>query len=295
MSLLHKPFCRSGIGIRDGESADPTMPAHRHSFFQVVFVAGGHAVHEIGDQVFQATAGSIFFVPPEVVHRLRYTRETECYLLYFDAAFLRQGQVLLEAVNEQSLLNQLPELAPFVYQSRCAYQLDPGEVEQMRARCKAIAKACASRTVYDAIDARAELALLLSLVGRKYLPQFRRLDQEGAEAASHDSRARKAIAFMKKNFRSNPGLEDVAREVNLSGDYLTLLLKRETGQSFKQMLDGLRLENSKSMLAYTDAPIKKIAVECGFVNPAHFARRFKSWMAVTPGHFRRRHHEHLAS
>ncbi len=293
-SLKHKQFCWSGIGIRNTDSADPAMPPHRHSFFQVVFVADGVAAHEFGARTFQATAGSIFFVRPFVVHRLKFKPDTECYVLYFDAQFLLQGFGVSEVIAQDSQFYQLPELAPFVYQPHCSYQLDAEEISYVRARCMRIEQACASRGFFDAVEARTELTQILTCVGKKYLDFFRRIDPACGEDHLLDQRARKAIAFLNRNFRRELQLDEVAREVHLTGNYLTLLLKRETGKSFKQILDELRLENSKNLLAYTDTPIKRIAVESGFLSQAHFARRFKSLTSTTPGHFRRRHHAPMA-
>lgn len=289
-SLAQKQFCWSGIGIRDQRSADATMPAHRHSFFQVFFVVKGTALHEIGDRVFHATAGSIFFVSPFVVHRLEFGPGTECYVLYFSAQFLQQGFGVAEVDVQDSRLYQLPELAPFVYQAHCSYQLDATETAYARERCVRIAQACVERSFFDAASARAELTLLLACVGKKYLPAFKSIDRAHSEDHFVDARARKALAFLKQNFRADLSLDQVAREVNLTGNYLTLLLKRETGKSFKNILDELRLECSKQLLAYTDTPLKKVAIESGFIDQAHFARRFKSYTNATPGEFRRRHH-----
>jgi AraC-like DNA-binding protein/mannose-6-phosphate isomerase-like protein (cupin superfamily) len=293
-SLKHKEFCWSGIGIRSTDAADPTMPPHRHSFFQVVFVADGVAVHEFGTRIFQATAGSIFFVSPFVVHRLKFNPDTECYVLYFDAQFLQQGFGVSEVVAQDSQFCQLPELAPFVYQPHCSYQLGAEEIAYVRARCVRIEQACTSRGFFDAVEARTELIQILTCVGKKYLEFFRSIGHAGVEDHLLDQRAREAIAFLKRNFRRELQLDEVAREVHLTGNYLTLLLKRETGKSFKKLLDELRLEHSKSLLAYTDTPIKRIAIESGFPSQAHFARRFKSFTSTTPGHFRRTHHAPIA-
>ncbi len=293
-SLLQKQFCWSGIGIRNTDSADPAMPPHRHSFFQVVFVADGVAVHEFGAQTLQARAGSIFFISPFVVHRLMFKPDTECYVIYFDAQFLKHGFGAPEIVAEDSQLYQMPELAPFVYQRHCSYQLSTEEIAYVRARCIRIGQACASRGFFDAVEARAELTQILTCVGKKYLDSFRNIDRASGDGHLLDQRARKAIAYLKQNFQHEVPLDEVAREVHLTGNYLTVLLKRETGRSFKQILDELRLENSKALLAYTDAPIKRIAVESGFLSQAHFARRFKSFTSITPGHFRRKHHAPMA-
>ena len=296
-SLAQKQFCWSGVGVRTTETADRNMAAHRHSFFQIFFVARGRAMHEIGDRIFQAESGSIFFVRPYTIHRVVFPEDSECYVIYFSAQFL-QGTATLngEAAPQDVELYRLPELAPFVYQAFCSYKLEAAEIGEARARCLQMADACSLRGIFDASRARAELTLLLTLVGKKYLTEFKRFEQ-AVEGADHyiDKRAKAAIAYVKRNFNKNLALSDVARTVNLTGTYLTHLLKQETGKSFKQLLDEFRLQNSKNLLAYTDEPLQRIATESGFLDQAHFSKRFKAHENLTPGQFRKRHHSLMAS
>lgn len=289
-SLAQKQFCWSGIGIRNTKSADRNMAAHRHSFFQVFFVANGAATHEIGDRIFHATAGSIFFVSPFTVHRVVFPPKAQCWVIYFSARFIdpRQG-VADEMAAMDPQLYRLPELAPFVYQPFCSYQLAGPEIAEALARCARIEASCLARGLFDVAQARAELTLLLTLVGRKYYEDFKRVDQVGSAERPMDRRARAAVDFMRANFRRNVTLAEVADQVHLTGTHLTKLLKQETGKSFKQLFDELRLENTKNLLAYTDMPLRRIANDSGFLDQAHFARRFKSYAQVTPGEFRRRH------
>ena len=292
-TLAQKQFCWSGIGVRTTASADRNMAAHRHSFFQVFFVAAGTAVHEIGDRIFHASAGSIFFVSPYTVHRVVFPADSECYVIYFNAQFLQQGFGLPEVVTQEAQLYRLPELAPFIYQAGCSYRLDPAETAEARTRCRHIEEACRLRGMFDAAQARAELVLLLTLVGKKYQGEFRQFEAAGGADHFVDKRARAAIEFLKANFQRAVTLAEVAGRVNLTGTYLTHLLKQETGQSFKQLLDRMRLEHAKNLLAYTDTPLQKIAVDSGFLDQAHFARRFRAHAELTPGQFRRRHHAPL--
>ena len=285
-SIAQKQFCWSGIGARSGAAADRGMAAHRHSFFQIFFVGSGSATHEIAGRVYEAGPGSIFFVSPFTVHRVAFPA---CYVVYFSAEFLHQGFVTSEVATQEEQLRWMPELAPFVFQPLCSYVLAADEILEARYRCKRIESACASKDLFDASVARAELTLLLTLVGKKYIAEFRKHDEVKHVEAGMDKRTRAVLDFMKANFSRSLMLADVAEQVHLTGSHLTHLLKRETGKSFKQLLDELRLGNSKNLLAYTDAPMNRIAHDSGFLDQAHFARRFRSQTQLTPGQFRRQH------
>ncbi|OVZ57504.1 AraC family transcriptional regulator [Pigmentiphaga sp. NML080357] len=286
-SLAQKRFCWEGVGIRSTESAERNMPAHRHSFFQIFFVASGSAVHDIAGRIVQASAGHIFFVSPYTIHQVVFPEDAECYVLYFDAPFLRRGFSVSEIAAQDSQLYALPELAPFVYQRFCTYELDAEATQQMRERCERIRAACERKGILDQAEVRAELTLLLTTVARRYSDEFKRIDKSNAVAPCLDKRARAALSFLQENFDRPLTLSDVAEKVHLTGTYLTHLLKHETGKSFKPLLDQIRLENSKNLLAYTDMPLQKIAISSGFLDHAHFAKRFKAYTRLTPAQFRR--------
>ncbi|MDO9405082.1 MAG: AraC family transcriptional regulator [Polaromonas sp.] len=293
-SLEHKQFCWSGVGARSTEAADPDMQPHRHSFFQIFFVAAGSANHEIGDRVYEAGPGSIFFISPYTVHRVSFPDDAECYVLYFSAHGVHEGFSPSEATAYDEQLLRRPELAPFVYQSRCSYRLDAEDIARARHLCRRIQACCLEKGPYDAAQARAEMVLLLTLVAKKYADTFKALQQDACINSVIDSRVRAALDFIHRNFARSMTLNDVATHVHLTGTYLTHLLKQELGKSFKQILDEARLENSKNLLAYTDHRMQKIAAQSGFIDQAHFAKRFKAYTHLTPGQFRRQHQSALA-
>ncbi|MES2185866.1 MAG: AraC family transcriptional regulator [Pseudomonadota bacterium] len=293
-TLEQKDFCWSGIGVRNAAAADCNKAAHRHSFFQIVFVAGGEVHHEIGGKIHQACEGSIYFINPATVHRASFPDGCACYFLYFSPQFLHQGFGGAATVPEGGLY-RTPELAPFFYQDHCSYQLEGAEIAEARGRCERIAEACSQRGLFDAARARAELVLLLTQVAAKFSGEFKSATQArrglgglGAEQ-SLDKRVRAALQYMHRQFGQPLALEDVARSVNLSGTSLTHLLKAETGKSFKKNLDEIRLDKAKDLLAYTDAPVQRVAEGSGFLDQGHFARRFKDHTALTPSEFRKRH------
>jgi AraC-like DNA-binding protein len=291
-TLEQKDFCWSGIGVRNAAAADCNKAAHRHSFFQIVFVAGGEVHHQIGGKIHQAREGSIYFINPATVHRASFPDGCACYFLYFSPQFLHQGFGGGAAGMADGGLYRTPELAPFFYQDHCSYQLEGAEIAEVRGRCERIADACSQRGLFDAARARAELVLLLTLVAAKFSDEFRSATRAargtGADQ-SLDKRVRGALQHMHRQIDQPLTLEGVARSVNLTGTTLTHLLKAETGKSFKKLLDEIRLDKAQDLLAYTDAPVQRIAEGSGFPDQGHFARRFKDRTTLTPSEFRKRH------
>jgi AraC-like DNA-binding protein len=64
-------------------------------------------------------------------------------------------------------------------------------------------------------------------------------------------------------------------------------LKRETGKTFSQFLNELRIEKSKKLLREETLPVLDIALAVGFNNQSYYSLVFKKLMRQTPLEFRK--------
>ncbi len=81
-------------------------------------------------------------------------------------------------------------------------------------------------------------------------------------------------------------LSDVADHVYVSQWHLSKLLNRETGQSFFDLLGGIRTEKAKQLLTDPARRIHEVAETVGYTDVAHFSKSFKKYVGCTPGEYR---------
>jgi YesN/AraC family two-component response regulator len=93
------------------------------------------------------------------------------------------------------------------------------------------------------------------------------------------------LNVMENNLK-NITLEKLARQFNFHPNYLSSLIKKETGKSFKEHLLTMRLETAAYYLRNTKLPIQKISEEIGYQDRAFFFRIFKKYYEKTPGQYR---------
>lgn len=97
----------------------------------------------------------------------------------------------------------------------------------------------------------------------------------------------KATNFIEANYMKKLTLEDVAGSVYLSTAYFSRLFKQETGQSFSNYLNLVRIEESKKLLKNAGVSISKIAGMVGYEDQSYFSKVFKKMVGVSPIKFRR--------
>lgn len=57
--------------------------------------------------------------------------------------------------------------------------------------------------------------------------------------------------------------------------------------TFRQIVDTVRLEIARTLLAATDSPVQTIAAKVGYRTPGSFARAFGRWTGQSPREYRR--------
>lgn len=97
----------------------------------------------------------------------------------------------------------------------------------------------------------------------------------------------KAVAYLRGNYMRPISLADAAREVHLSPSYFSRIFKEEMGRNFRAYLNGLRVENSRSLLADESVPLAEVAGMAGFQDQSYFTKVFKRLTGVSPGEYRR--------
>lgn len=96
-----------------------------------------------------------------------------------------------------------------------------------------------------------------------------------------------AKVFLRANFQDPKlTLEIVAKQVNVSTNYFSLLFKKTMGQSFVSYLTDLRLEHAKKLLESSDYRSYEISYRCGYENPTYFSTIFKKHFGLSPKEYR---------
>ena len=81
--------------------------------------------------------------------------------------------------------------------------------------------------------------------------------------------------------------DELAEIVHLNPDYLTRLMKKETGYSIKEYVIRRKMETAHTLLCTTTLPVGFIAARLGYSNFSHFSYTYRKIMGKTPQEERR--------
>lgn len=83
-----------------------------------------------------------------------------------------------------------------------------------------------------------------------------------------------------------PTVQYIARELHISADYLSDMLRTITGQTTQQHIHAKLIEKAKELLSTTSMQVSEVAYQLGFEYPQSFNKLFKNKTNMSPLEFR---------
>jgi len=225
--------------------------------------------------------GSLFFFAPNQVATLENPEIDEC--TYNWGIFFHP-----DLIKGTPLFNKITQFTFFNYQSDEALHLSEEEKQGLAEVLTSIKK-----EIDRPIDKHTKavlvsgIELLLNHCMRYYDRQFI------TRAEPNKNTITQLEDYLNTYFSSGlpqqmglPTVKQCAEKVNLSPNYLSDLLKKETGKSTQDHIHYHVLEEAKNLLLSSDNSVSQIAYSLGFEYPQYFSKIFKKKIGVSPLEYR---------
>lgn len=133
----------------------------------------------------------------------------------------------------------------------------------------------------------ANIELLLDYCTRYYDRQFYvRTNLNQDHIAAFENLLREYFASDKPATLGVPSVKYCGEQLHMSPNYLSDLLKKETGKSTKEHIYAFVVSKAKTKLLGTTEAISEIAYDLGFEYPQHFSKLFKKQTGMSPAKYR---------
>jgi AraC-like DNA-binding protein len=84
-------------------------------------------------------------------------------------------------------------------------------------------------------------------------------------------------------------MASVADHFNYHPKYLSSLLHKQTGQTFRDLIVHIKLQNALNYLLYTDYSIEQIVDLIGYKDKSSFYSLFKKEYSMSPDRYRKQY------
>lgn len=108
--------------------------------------------------------------------------------------------------------------------------------------------------------------------------------------SNHSNLSFKVMIYLENNYQKEISITALSEEFGYTPQYLTTLLRTETGMTPTEYLRKVRTSNAASLLCETRLDIATISQRVGISDSNYFVKLFRKDYGVTPSEYRRRNH-----
>ena len=90
------------------------------------------------------------------------------------------------------------------------------------------------------------------------------------------------LDYLEQNYAAHLELQDICDYVGLSQGYVCRILKNDTGETFINILNKIRVEKAREMLASHQYKVYEVAEAVGFTNYAYFYQTYRKYTGESP-------------
>lgn len=112
------------------------------------------------------------------------------------------------------------------------------------------------------------------------------LQQRVQALRQNRSISEKVAAYIRQNISEPLSVSTIARHFNYNAKYISMMVKKECGQSIMDMITELRMERARHLLRTTTEKTYVIARQIGIPDPKYFSQIFRKNTGMSPKEYR---------
>lgn len=260
-----------------------SVPSHRHDCLEMFYVYSGQCVVTINGNRLQLQKNDVCIMDIHVIHEFEPAGENDivfnCMFSkdYFNLTFMSHlmnsglvSKFLAESLSENTSHDNYllfhtainPLIRELIVNAYCEY-FDPTICSE------------------DVLDSY--MTLIFIHLARCY-------QEEKEKECNNNSKVYlgKVLRYIEQNHKTCT-LKTTAIKFGFNPQYLSRVLQKETGSSFKELVDHARLQNAALLLSNTNDSIYSISQQCGWSNQKQFYKKFEAAYGIGPRQYRLNH------
>jgi len=109
--------------------------------------------------------------------------------------------------------------------------------------------------------------------------------------SGEENAVNKVLRMIHEHYMEDMRLDEIAKNLFMTPNYINYLFKRKTGQTIMRYLCVYRLERAAQLLRDTGKRVTDIMLETGYNNPSYFSSVFHAQYGQTPSQYRKKYRE----
>ncbi|MDO5348423.1 MAG: AraC family transcriptional regulator [Lachnospiraceae bacterium] len=283
-------FCNFGkLSVRNGglllfakkHSRFQAFPEHCHSDIEINYMYAGNCTQVINGKKYTLSEGQLIFLNSDTVHQIEPLGEDDILLnLNIENKYLTSNffnRFSSESIVTRFFLDALTEgvahndFLIFHSQNSDRLRLFIGEF-----MCEWYSPSLVTADILNSL-----LTLILTETINVYKHEL------SSQEDLNKNPVIPVLHYIEANYQ-NCSLTDTARFFNINPNYLSNLLKKHTGYSYRELVLHQKINTAKQLLRSSSMSVIEIAAYIGYNNVSFFYKKFQEEVGCLPGDYRQR-------
>jgi AraC family L-rhamnose operon regulatory protein RhaS len=280
---MHKESLYQPFEIEYKELDEGPEPAHKHNFFELVYIVGGTGEQCINNNQFSYHAGHMFLITPEDCHSFKVETTTKFFFIRFNEAYIKSQKEKGNNKDNEWIQRMEYILNNASHQPGCILCNAPDKI-LINALIQSIQGEILSRQLYHQEITAQIVNTVITVVARNIA-----LTMPEKVSNSTTNVVMNIINYIQENIYSPERLraDQISEHFRISEGYLGRYFKKHTGENLQQYVMNYKLKLVETRLLHSDMRINEIVTELGFTDESHLNRLFKKYKGVNPTAFRK--------
>lgn len=262
------------------------MPPHIHKGVEISYIYSGSNTMTVGDTSYTLQKGQVLLIDSDIPHSHDSVGTFDDILvsILIEPQFLQNtifhhlssGDILSDFLSN-AISVQANHTSFIIFRSQDSTRLPFYMNELMIEHIE---------PSINSADVITHLLQLIFLECMSILPMQDRWSSNIPDSSSSNANIIPILDYISNHYRDCT-LTSLAEHFSIHPTYLTTLLKRSTGLSFRELLQKQRFSNAVLLLENTDIPVEQIALSVGYDTTTYFYKKFRSFYGCSPKEYRK--------
>lgn len=257
-----------------------SFPEHCHSCIELNYMYSGQSIQSINGQRHVLQEGQMLLLNYDTVHCIQPLGQDDIMLVlnirkdYLTSNFFDRfsAESIVTGFFLDSLNDQVAHQDFLIFQSQYSQRLHTFMQEFM---CEWYTPSLVSSDI---------ISSLLSLILLEIINVYKS-DMDHQENGPQHRLITSVLHYIETHYDTCT-LTDTAAHFSLNSNYLSNLLKKHTGSSYRELVTSQRINVAKRLLRNTTMSITDISNQVGYQNISFFYQKFQDQVGCLPGEYR---------
>jgi AraC-like DNA-binding protein/quercetin dioxygenase-like cupin family protein/trans-aconitate methyltransferase len=256
------------------------VPQHGHDFIEVFYTCKGTVQHIVQGNTVSVNAGDLLFMNQNAVHEICPISENDVVIyLVIVPEFFHQIYSMMETENT---------IAEFIFNSLFCKDKKISYLNFQTNSNRRILNLMENMIEILLGGRQNNVKLLQTTMFLIFLELIENFEQEykNEMKPSYGGNIMAVIKYIEQNYQE-ASLTELSKQMNISVAYLSQMIRKNTGDTFKKLLQNRRFQVAAELMCSSDIPINDIAEKVGYENISYFYKKFAERYQMTPSEYRK--------